>query len=53
MVFILIITCAVRRATENADWLATKQFQSDMQFKSAEEILRDFPTAAGKKGKMP
>jgi hypothetical protein len=45
----LIITCTVRHSTEYADWFAKKQIQEDTQFQSALDMLRDFPTAAGKK----
>jgi hypothetical protein len=49
----LIMTCVVIRGQECADQFAKKQVQQDAQFKTAEDILRDFPTAAGNKGRMP
>lgn len=49
MIVMLIITCTVRHSKEYAAWFAKKQIQQDTQFQSALDMLRDFPTAAGKK----
>jgi hypothetical protein len=49
----LIVMCAVNHATDYADWFAKRQIQQDTQFQTAEDMLRDFPTAAGGKGKKP
>ena len=45
----LILTCTMRHSAEYADWFAKKQSQEDAQFQSALDMLREYPTAAGKK----
>jgi hypothetical protein len=45
----LILTCAVRHSNDCAEWFAGKQAQEDTQFQTAVDMLRDMPTAAGKK----
>ncbi len=46
----LILTCVARHAQEYADGPGKKhQIMQDQQFQTAEDMLRDFPTAAGKK----
>jgi len=45
----LVLTCAVKHSQDYACWFSHKQNQEDQQFKAALEMLKEYPTAAGKK----
>ena len=48
----IIVTCAIKNATEYRDEVAQKQaYSQDKQIEDALQLLREFPTAAGKEEK--
>jgi len=49
MVAALVLTCNAHYAREYSEQFAQRQSQEDTQFQTALDMLRDFPTAAGKK----
>jgi hypothetical protein len=46
---VLIMTCTIMYSESHRDRIAQKQDKQDQQFQAATDMLRDFPTAAGKK----
>jgi hypothetical protein len=51
-VFALVITCVVKRSTEYRDGSAKQQANTEeKQFQVTLDLIKEFPTAAGKKEK--
>jgi hypothetical protein len=43
-----VLTCAIKQSTEYAALFSKQQSQADSQFQAAQNMLREFPAAAGK-----
>jgi hypothetical protein len=45
----LIMTCTILVSETHRDSIAQKQDKQDQQFQAAMDMIKDYPTAAGKK----